>query len=596
MRVPKRLASSIPGPDPRDLCHTGSVTSNADIAAALQELARLTELDEETAQSFRVRAYEGAVRAVEDLVGDVSAMSETELVAVPGIGKSTARKIREFVDTGTIDKLERLRRDYPPGFLELLRVPGLGAKRAKALRDTLGIEDVAGLRSAIEARQVREIPGFGARTEENLAAALERLQQTGKERRAPIGAALPLAERIVADLAAVPGVEAVQYAGSLRRFRETIGDIDIVVAASDHAAVMERFATHPAVARVIARGDTKSSIVSGEGIQVDVRVVDHSQYGAALLYFTGSKAHNVHLRQLALNRGWTLNEYGLTVLDGGDVVAAATEQEIYEALGLPFIEPELREDAGELSGEPRPELIEPGDIIGDLHVHTDRSGDGESPLAAMAEAAAGRGYSYLAITDHAINVPPFGIGEEAFLEQRDEIRALQDRFPRLRLLHGAELNIDPEGALDFDDDFLAGFDWCVASIQSHLHLPAPAQTERLLAAIRHPAVRVIGHPTTRQVAGRPPIEADWETVFVAAAESETVLEVNANPVRLDLPPPMIRRAAELGVMFAVNTDAHSVDELKRMSFGVHIARRGWLERDRVVNAWGADRFLEWALH
>jgi DNA polymerase (family 10) len=570
------------------------VPSNADIAAVLVELTRLTELDEETAQSFRVRAYEGAVRAVEGLVGDVAAMTEKELIAVPGIGKSTASKIREFVDTGTIDKLERLRRDYPPGFRELLRVPGLGAKKAKALRAALGIEDIAGLREAIATQQIREVPGFGAKTEENLAAALQRLQQTGKEHRAPIGEALPLAERIVADLMGVPGVEAAQYAGSLRRFRDTIGDIDIVVAAVDHEKVMERFATHPAAARVIARGDTKSSIISGEGIQIDVRVVDASQYGAALLYFTGSKAHNVHLRQIALNRGWTLNEYGLTVLDGGELVAAASEEEIYRALGLPFIEPELREDAGELSGATLPDLLDPDDIRGDLHVHTDRSGDGESSLVAMVEAAAARGYSYLAVTDHAINVPPFGIGAEAFLAQREEIDALRDRFPQLRLLHGAELNINPDGALDFDDDFLAGFDCCVASIHSHLDLSASVQTERLLAAVRHPAVRVIGHPTTRQVAGRSPIEADWEAVFAAAAETSTALEINANPVRLDLPPALIRKAAELGAVFAVSTDAHSIGELGRMPFGVRNARRGWLERDRVVNTWEPDRFLEWA--
>lgn len=556
---------------------------NETVARMLHELAELSELQEGSAQAFRVRAYENAARAVENLDRDVAEMSEKELVAVKGIGESIAEKIREFVETGHISKLDELRARYPPELVELLHVPGLGPKRVQVLRDELGIQSVEDLRHAIQVGALRDLPGFGEKTEQNLAATLQRLGTSGKEHRRPIAEVLPVAVGIVHGLEDLG--EAVAYAGSLRRFRETIGDVDVLVAAGDHRPVTERFATLPDVAEVHAAGETKVTASTPTGLQIDLRVVDPDQFGAAMAYFTGSKAHNIRMRQLAVDRGWTLNEYGL--FDGERVVASKTEQEIYDALDLQYVPPPMREDTGEIELAARrelPEVVRLRDLKGDLHVHTDWSGDGRASLEEMLEAAGSRGYAYVAITDHGKNLRVNGLSEKRMMEQRAAIERLRDRFAPMVVLHGSELNIGVDGSLDYDDDFLAGLDWCVAGIHDHFDLSKQQQTERMITAMHHPAVRAIAHPFGRIIGRRPPIELDTAQVFAASVRTKTALEVNGHLQRLDLPAEVARAAVEAGVRIIISSDAHAVHELDNVRYGVYHAQRGWVPRRAVLNA------------
>lgn len=570
---------------------------NGEIASVLYELARLTTLEDGTPQSFRVRAYERAARAVEGHAAPVAALGEGELAVLPGVGEGTARKIRELVDTGRITRLDRLRADYPPAYQELTRVPGIGPKTAAALRRHLGVASVADLRSALEARALRTVPGLGAKREENIARAVQRLDLGGKERRTPVAEALRLAGDVTGALGALPGVKRAEAMGSLRRFRETIGDIDVVVAAEDQAeAVMSRFTTMPMVSEVIAYGPRKSAIVSSSGMQVDLRVVQPEQYGSAALYFTGSKAHNIRLRQLAMERGWTLSEYGLAETATGRVIASATEAEVYAALGLPWIPPELREDDGEIEAAfagRMPRAIGEGGLRGDLHVHTDLSGDGREPLEVMVAAARARGYEYLAITDHAEGLALNGVSRESLLAQREQLRALQGRYPEMSLLHGTELNIGPDGSVDYDPEFLEGFGWAVAGVHSHFELDRESQTRRIVAAMFHPAVRAIAHLSGRQIGRRPGIELDVEAVLSAAEETGTALEINCHLDRLDAGVEVLRAARSREVVFLINTDAHESRELGNTVFGIRHALRGWVDPERVANTWPRERFLEW---
>jgi DNA polymerase (family 10) len=584
----ERAASPYPGP----------VLGNVEIASLLYELARLTTLEDGTPQSFRVRAYERAARVVEDQPAPGAALGEAELGALPGVGTGTARKIRELADTGRIARLDRLRAEYPPAYQELTRVPGIGPKTAAALKQHLGVASVADLRAAIDAHALRTVPGLGAKSEENIAHALERLGLGGKERRTPIGDALRLAGDVTAALSAVPGVVRAEAMGSLRRFWETIGDVDVVVAAEgDPEAVMGRFTSLPLVAEVIAYGPRKSAIVSSSGMQVDLRVVEPGQFGSAALYFTGSKAHNIRLRQLAIDRGWTLSEYGLAETATGRVIASATEEEVYAALGLPWIPPELREDDGEIElafagALPRP--MGEGDVRGDLHVHTDLSGDGREPLEAMLAAASARGYEYLAITDHAEGLAVNGVSREQLLAQRERLEALRDRYPGMTLLHGTELNIGPDGSVDYDPEFLGGLDWAVAGVHAHFELDREAQTRRIVTAMRNPAVRAIAHLSGRKIGRRPGIDLDVEAVLAAAEETGTALEINCHLDRLDASVEVLRGARGRAVTFLINTDAHDARELGNVAWGVRHALRGRVDPERVANTWPPERFLGWA--
>jgi DNA polymerase (family 10) len=571
---------------------------NREIARLLREYAEVLKLAEGSAQSFRVRAYEKAVDALRGLAQEAATMSVAELKAVEGIGASTARKIREYVDTGAIASLEELRRTYPRELVELMRIPGMGPKTVVQVREQLGVEDLDGLKRALDAQQLRELPGLGARSEEKIARAIERLGLHSKERRTPILQALPVAAEMVEVLRAVPGVKHVRYCGSLRRFRETIGDVDILVASRDPQPVMETFVSQPAVAEVIGRGDTKSSILTSGGFQVDLRVVAPAEFGAATLYFTGSKNHNIALRQRAIERGLILNEYALAEAESGTVVASRTERAVYAALDLPLIPPEVREGVGEIEAAAAgtlPPLVERRHLRGDLHVHSDWSGDGRSSLDDMVDAAAARGLEYLAITEHGENLAINGLSRERVLAEREELARVGSRHPDLVILHGAELNIGPDGRLDYDDDFLMGFAWCVASVHSHFDLGEAAQTDRLLRAVRHPAVNAIGHLTGRRIGTRPGIELDVDAVFAAAAESGTAIEINAHLDRLDPSSDLLQRARRVdGLRFVIASDAHHTSEFANLEWGVKHARRGWIPRRAVANTWPRDRFLRWA--
>lgn len=571
---------------------------NEEVARLLQEYAELLKIEEGGPQAFRVRAYERATAAVRLLETDVDDMTVTELQGVDGIGRSSAAKIREYLDTGKIDSLDELRGKYPPEFVELTRIPGLGPKTVVQLRDTLGIESVEHLRAAIEAQQLRDLPGLGVKSEEKIARAIERLGLFGKERRIPIIQALPVAIEIVNALEPMSEVRHVQYCGSLRRFRDTIGDVDILVASNEPAPVMQAFVDLPVVDDVIGHGETKSSMVTRQGLQVDLRVVAPAQYGAATLYFTGSKAHNIALRQRAIERGWILNEYALAEAETEDVVASRTEKAIYQALDLPYIPPELREDAGELQAADEgrlPRLVDVSHIRGDLHVHSTWSGDGRSDLADMVDAAAERGLEYIAITEHGEDLAINGLSRDQVVLERAEIETLRASHPDLRILHGAELNIAPDGTVDYDADFLAGFDWCVASVHSHFDLDQATQTKRVLRAIANPAVNAIGHLTGRRIGKRPGIELDVDAVFEAAAATDTAIEINCHLDRLDVSSDNLLRARHVdGLRFVISTDSHDTREFANIAWGVHNARRGWVERKDVVNTWPTDRFLAWA--
>jgi DNA polymerase (family 10) len=572
----------------------GSKDSKQDVLDMLKELAELTTLDEGDPQSFRVRAYENASHGIGAFAGDLAALDLKGLQAIENVGKSTAEKIRELLVSGRVAKLEGLRAKHPASVVALMRLPGVGPKAVTRLRAELGVQSLEDLRAALAAHKLAALKGFGAKSEAKLAESLARLDAQGAVSRTPISVALPVANRLVSRLLEVPGVTHAEFCGSLRRFSETVGDIDVVVVATDAATVMDAVVAMPVVDRVLGRGDAKTSVVTPRGLQIDVRVVAPHQLGAALMYFTGSKAHNVKLRQRALARGFTLNEYALTALEGGKIVASETEEQIYAALGLPFIPPVLREDWGELEAAEAGILPKPlGAVTGDFHLHTSMSGDGRSTLEEMVAAARARGYRAMAVTDHAEGTVS-GVGREKFLAQRAQVRALQARLgDSFKLLHGVELNIGPAGELDYDLEFRRGFDWCLASVHDHLTLDRAAQTKRVVAAMRDPTVRMIGHLTTRMIGGRPPIELDADVILSAAEETGTALEINGALPRLDLPTEWLRRAAGRRIDFVLDSDAHQVDELERSRYAKLNAERAGLDPARVVNAGTSERLVAW---
>jgi DNA polymerase (family 10) len=566
-----------------------------DVLDMLRELAELTMLEEQDPQSFRVRAYESAAQAIAAQATDLGKLTVKELLKIEGIGKGTAAKIRELLENGKVEKLEELRQKHPATVVALLRIQGLGPKALARLRAELGVVSIEDLRRVLLEHKLRALRGFGEKSEEKLAQAIARLDEHGSLERTPISVALPLASRIVARLLELPGVTHASYCGSLRRFSETVGDVDIVVAAAAAEPVMEAVVSMTLVDRVIARGDAKTSVVTRRGTQIDVRVVSPHQLGAALLYFTGGKGHNIKLRQRALARGWTLNEYALSEIEGGKVIASETEEEIYRALGLPFIAPVLREDAGEIEAAEEGRLPRPvGDVIGDFHVHTSVSGDGRSPIEEVVAAARARGYRVLAITDHAEGTLS-GVGREALLEQRAKMQAIQAEVgSAMTLLHGVELNIGPAGELDYDLEFRKAFGFCLASVHDHFELDRAAQTRRIVTAMQDPTVRMIGHLSARMIGGRPPIDLDIDAICAAAEATGTALEINGGLPRLDMSVEQLRRARTRDVTFVLTSDAHHANELERVRYAALNAERAWVPPERIVNAGSPDRLVAWA--
>ncbi len=565
-----------------------------DVLDMLRDLAELTLLEDGDPQSFRVRAYESAAQAIAAQATDLGKLTVADLKKIQGIGKSTADKIRELLDTGHVAKLEALRQKHPRSVVALLKLQGLGPKAVIKLRAELGIESLDHLRAALAAHKVQALKGFGAKSEAKIAEALARLDAQGSLGRTPISVALPLANRIVARMLEVPGVSHASYCGSLRRFSETVGDLDVIVAATEPEAAMDALVGKTFVERVLVRGPGKTSVVTHRGTQIDLRVVAAHQLGAARLYFTGSKGHNIKLRQRALLRGWTLNEYALSEIEGGRVVASATEEEIYEALGLAWVPPTLREDAGEIEAAEKGTLPRPmGPVTGDFHVHTSLSGDGRSSLEEVVLAAKARGYRALAITDHAEGTLS-GVGRAALLDQRARMTAIQAELGEaMTLLHGVELNIGPNGELDYDAEFRQGFAFCLASVHDHFDLDRAGQTRRIVTAMNDPSVRMIGHLSARMIGGRSPIELDLDAIFDAAEKTGTALEVNGALPRLDMSVEALRRARGRDITFVLTSDAHHASELDRVAYAALNAERAGLPPERVVNAASGERLLAW---
>ncbi|MBT2417050.1 DNA polymerase/3'-5' exonuclease PolX [Streptomyces sp. ISL-22] len=572
---------------------------NDEVAALLQEYADLISIT--GGDAFKARVYEKAARAIGGHHADVSTLDVKGLKEIPNVGKSIAEKVVEYFSSGSVSAVEELRAKIPAGVRQLTAIPTLGPKKALVLYEELGISTTEELADAIHEERLRDLKGFGPKTEENILHGISLLQSSGD--RVLIDVAMGLAEDIVAEMAQVTGCERCSYAGSLRRVRETIGDIDILVAARRAGPLMRAFTELPYVSEVIAHGEKKTSVRTSKGLQVDLRVVPPDSWGAAMQYFTGSKAHNIRTRELAVHQKLKLSEYGLFDTESGKKIVSETEEDVYARLGLPWIPPTLREDRGEIEAGLRgelPDLVQEKDIRGDLHTHTDLT-DGLAPLEEMVAAAAERGYAYYAVTDHGPDMAMQRMTDERILAQRARVRELDGEYGKrggrggMRVLHGAELNIGPDGDVDWPPEFLAGFDLCVASVHSHFNQGREALTRRIVRACENPHVHIIGHPTTRIIGKRPGIDADLDAVFAACARTGTALEINSHPDRLDLRDEDILRARRHGVRFAVDSDAHAVIHLANLRYGVGTAQRGWLTGDDVINTWPLTRlrrFLE----
>ncbi|HXA41593.1 MAG TPA: helix-hairpin-helix domain-containing protein [Candidatus Solibacter sp.] len=613
---------------------------NDQYSALLNRIADLLEIRGEV--FFKVRSYREAARQIDELGEPIDRLRDEErLGSVHGIGKAIADKLIEYGETGKVEYLRKLEEDVPPGLLDFLRIPGLGPRTAKDIYDALGVTNLEDLEKALHDGRLAKVPRIRAKTEDNIKKGLEALKGHGSGPRTLLPKAMLTSDSFVRYLEELPQVVRVSAAGSVRRRSESIGDLDIVAASDDPEAVMSAFCEMGAVQEVLARGETKSSIRTSDGIQVDLRVVEPAHYGAALAYFTGSKAHNVRLRALALKQGLTLNEYGLARLAPEDVPAdpeaaaaaaetveatppaaaapksratkrsraivdeevmlpSSTEEEVYSALGLSFIPPVQREDRGELAlaAEGKlPALLDLKSIRGDLHTHTNNS-DGKNTIEEMVEAAVARGYEYYNITDHSKSQGIItGIEGSAYPDQIARVRAaakiLEKKHKGFRLLCGVEVNILPDGNLDVSDEVLSQLDVVVASVHSQFRQPRAEMTARIVKAVASPHVDILGHPTGRKVEARAPYDVDLEEVFRACLAGHTAVEINASPARLDLNDIYARRAKELGLKISINSDGHRPGELDQMEFGVYVAQRAWLQPEDILNCWKVDTLLTW---
>ena len=589
---------------------------NSEIARQLDEVADLLEIQE--ANPFRVRAYRNAVRTVRDLATPLERLvaDESDLTELPGIGKEMARHISEVVGTGAMSMLAELREQVPSTLAQIMRLPGVGPKSARKLWDELGIETIEDLKEAAEDGRIAVIKGFGEKKQSMILSGIDQFRRHSARYR--LDEADEFVEPLLEHMKSIPEADRVQAAGSHRRRKETVGDIDILVQSEEPDAVVEGFLAFPAIDRVLAAGGTRASMVLRSGLQVDLRVVPEESYGAALVYFTGSKEHNIRLRQRALDRGLTISEYGVFELtDSGEVavsaptdepsdssdrrqagkqVAGATEEEVYAAVDLPYILPELREERGEIEAAEAgalPDLLCLEDVKGDLQMHSTWS-DGKNSIEEMLEACAELGYEYFAITDHSKALAMIeGLDEKAVRDQFLEIEEVAARHPEIRVLRSLEVDILADGSLDLEDEMLDALDLVVISIHSMFSLPAVRQTDRVLKALSHPAVDVFAHPTARIINKREPVEFDVPEVLASAVEHRVALELNANPRRLDLKDTQLMLAKQLGAKIVISTDAHRTRDLGLISYGVEQARRAWLGKEDVLNTLPLGELLEY---
>jgi DNA polymerase (family 10) len=560
---------------------------NREVAGLLYEMAELLELHAEN--RFKIIAFSKAARVIESLPEDISIVCrEKRLQSIPGVGKAIAQKVEEYLKTGQIEAHQELLAKTPPGLVKLLQISGLGPKTVFMLHEKLNITNLEELENAAKEHRIRRLPRMGPTRETNILKSIERYKK--RSTRILYSTAEPIVNDILAYLRGMEGLEHITAAGSFRRAKETVGDIDILATASRPEEIVAAFVRMPLVEEVLAQGPTKASVIVKETIQVDLRIVEHQSFGTVLQYFTGSKEHNVRLRQLALNRGYSLSEYSLTRLKDSRDLFFDREEEVYAALGLHYIEPEMREDRGEIEAALRgtlPTLLEQKDVRGDLHVHSDWS-DGRSSILEMAHAALALGYEYIALCDHSPSIGIAGGLDPEKLEQKIEAIAAVNKELELKgmgftVLAGTEVDIKADGRLDYDDDLLARCDVVVASVHMGLQQTERAITGRLISAIENENVDIIAHPTGRIIDQREPYEVDMQAVLQAAARTGTALEINSHPSRLDLNDVNAKAAKEMAVKLSINSDAHDAEQLLTMKYGVNVARRAWLEKKDVLN-------------
>lgn len=575
--------------------------TNGQIAKIFLNIADLLEIKGEN--KFKFLSYRRVGEVLQDLPRDLQAYADDgTLESIDGVGKAIAEKIRELLSTGKLEFYERLIAEVPVTLVDIMRINGVGAKKARLFWQSLGVATLAELQAQAAAGKLRDLEGMGEKSEKKILEGIAALERQGG--RMPIGKAKPIATAVLERLLTLPQVQEGALAGSIRRGRTTIGDVDILIASDDPTPIMQAFVETAGVARILGQGESKSSIEMQNGLQIDLRVLPKSRWGTALQYFTGSKDHNVKLRALALDKGYSLNESAFSPVDSEGVIVEDApkitfdnEEAVYRFLGLPYIAPELREDSGEIEAAQRgtlPNLITIADIHADLHMHTTWS-DGTRSILQMAEEALKRGHEWIVITDHSRSLGVAnGLSIERLLEQQAEVRQVNELMQgKIRVLHGTEMDIKADGTMDYPDDILAQLDFVIASLHVSLNQPRAQITERLINAVRNPHVDLIGHPSARYIPEREPVDADWDAVFNEAQKSGVALEINSNPRRLDLDAPFARRAVALGIPLAINTDAHNPDMLDALPYGIITARRGWVEARHVLNAWTWEAFSTW---
>ncbi len=575
--------------------------TNREIADLFEKVATMLEIKGEIIH--RVLSYRRAGETIRELPRDLHAIAaEGTLTDIPGIGDTLAAKITEMLETGKLQFYEKLSGEVPVGLVDVVHINGVGPKKAKLFWKELNITTIPELEAAARAGKLRDLVGMGEKSEQKIIEGIESLgRQTG---RTPLGNALPVARAILDHVLSVPGALEGAIAGSIRRARPTIGDVDLLVASDDAAPIMDAFVKMEQVGRILGHGPTKSSVELLNGLQVDLRVLEKARWGTALNYFTGSQAHNIRMRELALKKGYSLNEHAFSPVDKeGNIIEDApkilcdTEEKVYATVGLPWIPPELREDSGEVEAAQAgklPKLITMEDMHADLHMHTTAS-DGTRSIREMADEALQRGRKFIVITDHSHSLGiANGLTVERLLKQQEEVRKVDAELNgSIRVFHGTEMDINADGSLDFPDDILAKLDFVIASLHVSLRQPREQITQRMLNAVRNPHVDLIGHPRAQLLPDREAADLDMDAVFAVAKESGVALEINANPRRLDLEAQFARRAVELGIPLSINTDAHAPDQMDLMMYGVLTARRGWVTAESVLNTWSLERFLSW---